>query len=151
MDDAEQRVERWLRRHGLGEYIAPPRAVRVVEFALVGATGVGVNLAVFLPLAEILHFAVAGFVAYYVSISWNFGLNRVVTFDRPDGHVPRQYVKYIAMHVFGLAVYLALLGATIDILGWPHVIADLLAVTVSGLVNFAGAEFYAFSMHRRDG
>lgn len=157
-DDAEAWIEEALRRYGVDEYIAPARAVRVIEFTLVGVTGVVVNVAAFLGVVDALHavglsglayYLGAGAVAFYLSVSWNFVLNRAITFDRPDGHVPSQYVRYLAVHVVGFVVYIAILGVTLDVFALPFLISDLIAVTLGGLVNFAGAEIYAFSMHRR--
>lgn len=153
MDDwrcrAEDRMTDALERRGVDAVIAPERAVRIVEFTAVGVTGVAVNVAVFLAIVQLVHFVVAGTIAFFLSVSWNFVLNRVLTFDRPDGSVPLQYARYLAVHVVGFVVYLGLLWFTIQVAGLPYLAADLVAVTVAGLVNFAGAEIYAFSMHRR--
>lgn len=148
--DAEAWVERLLERHGVDRYVAPARAVRLIEFTAVGVTGVAVNVAVFLGVIPFLHFVVAGTIAFYVSVSWNFVINRAVTFDRPDGHLPSQYGRYLAVHVVGFVVYIAVLGVTIEVLSLPYVLADLVAVTLGGIVNFVGAEIYAFSMHRSE-
>lgn len=146
----EDRLERWLGRCGVGRVVEPRRAVRLLEFTAVGVTGIAVNVAVFLGAVPYTHFAVAGTGAFFVSVSWNFGLNRVVTFDRPDGDVTRQYLRYMLVHVVGFAVYLGMLAVTIAVLAFPYLVADLVAVTLGGVFNFMGAEIYAFAMHRRD-
>ncbi|MDY6780620.1 MAG: hypothetical protein SV760_08785 [Halobacteria archaeon] len=75
----ERRVENLLRSCGADRYADPRRLVRAIEFGVVGLTGVGVNAVVFVYLVGILNIVAAGFVAFFTSVTWSFGVNRVFT------------------------------------------------------------------------
>ena len=141
VDTAEHRAETALRLLGVGRIAAPSRAVRAVEFGVVGTTGAVVNAVVFVlaPVAYLL----AGALAFAGGTAWTFALNWTVTYDRPGHDLHRALARYASVYGLGFVVYTAVLAAGIEILHLPGLSATVVAIAVAGVVNFAGSELFA--------
>lgn len=71
------------------------RAARPLQFALVGASGTLVDLICFLAFSAMWPFSVARGVAIWVAMTWNFSLNRAMTFSyAKSGPILTQYVLF---------------------------------------------------------
>lgn len=140
----EARLAVSFRRCGVGRFIAPERAVRACEYGLVGATGSAVDAAMFLVIAGGVHYVLAGAIAFFSGVTWNFGLNHLVTFDRPAGRLHAQYVRYLGVTVGGFVLYLSTLTTIIELTSRTHLVAVVVAIVVGGVWDFVGSEQYAF-------
>lgn len=99
---------------------------RLVQFCVVGASGMVVDLTLY-ALLQILFarfwslpsgpstagfswpLAVAGALAIFTAMVWNFALNRRLTFnDSRAGSIPRQFLTYALGNALGIAVSLSL-------------------------------------------
>lgn len=88
-----------LYRHRLGGWAQP------LLFCLVGASGMVVDLAVLTLLLPWLTFEAARAIAIGVAMTWNFGLNRQVTFlGAKNGSLLRQYLLFCLSCGVGAAV-----------------------------------------------
>ena len=126
--------------------IDPQRLVSVIEYGLVGASGILVNMAIFsvaLYVGEI-PYLFAGMLAFVGAVNSNFFGNWMVTFDRPDGNLLGQYLKFHAVSVVGFGVYLSALIAFVGFLSVPMLVANLFAIGTGAIVNFLGSEGFAF-------
>lgn len=141
VDAAERRVEAALHALGVSRIAAPARAVRAVEFGAVGATGAAVNAVLFVlaPVAYLL----AGALAFFGGTAWTFVLNWTVTYNRPSRSLPRAFGRYASVYVVGFVVYSVVLAAGVELLHLPGLSANLAAIGVAGVVNFAGSELFA--------
>jgi putative flippase GtrA len=142
VETAERRVERALDALGVERFAAPARALRAVEFGAVGATGAVLNalLFVLVPVAYVL----AGALAFVGATVWTFALNWTVTYDQPNHSLPRVLGRYASVYVLGFAVYSVVLTGGVEVLHLPGLSANLAAISVAGVVNFAGSEVFAF-------
>ena len=102
-------------RHGLRR---PHNWLQLVRFALVGASGYVVNLAVFTLLRPRRSRSTTGSprsFAFLVAVTNNFVWNRHWTFDARDGHAGRQAARFLAVSVaafgFNLPCWSARRGA----------------------------------------
>jgi dolichol-phosphate mannosyltransferase len=79
--------------------------VRVLHFVLVGSTGLVVDLVAFSLLLRCLPLATARVVAIWVAMTWNFWLNRRLTFfdARPQAVLP-QYLSFCLSCLLGAAI-----------------------------------------------
>ena len=120
----------------------------LVQFAVVGASGVLVNLLVLtLCLSSGLPNQVSVAAAIAVSIVTNFILNRRFTFSyAKDGPLLQQFVKYIASVMFGAFVnYLVTLALIAHFLTLPPQIAALVGIAAgTTIMNFAAMKFLVF-------
>jgi dolichol-phosphate mannosyltransferase len=119
----------------------------IVQFILVGASGVLVNL---VGVTALLHFgtsvgvSIAGGIV--VSIMTNFLLNRRFTFSySKGGHMPTQFLSYLVSVSFGaLTNYLI---ALLLLHLFPHLIpqlASLGGIIAATAVNFVALKFMVF-------
>lgn len=130
---------------GIDEVVSPDRVVRGGEFALVGAIGTIINMVVFASLAIGLNafFLISGVVAFFAAVNWNFAGNWLLTYDRPDGDLFRQYTLFHVVSLTGFLVYTGTLTVTARI-GFPLLIANLIAIIAGSGVNFLGSETSVF-------
>ena len=126
--------------------------LRVPCFALVGASGFVVDLVCYLALqwAGVEH-RVARLLSFWPAVSWNWLLNRSVTFrDRAPETRARQWAKFVAGSLVGLAVnvgsYAALTSFT-DVFDRHRLLALLTGVGLGGLVNFMLSTLFVYRRH----
>ena len=126
--------------------------LRVLCFALVGASGFVIDLVCYLALqwAGVEH-RVARLLSFWPAVSWNWLLNRSVTFrDRAPEIRARQWAKFVAGSLVGLAVnvgsYAALTSFT-DVFDRHRLLALLTGVGLGGLVNFMLSTLFVYRRH----
>ncbi len=126
------------------------RASRMVQFCLIGVTGVVVN---FLALAALqragLPFAWADALAIWLAMTWNFWPNRWLTFDLTAHHpVWPQYLRFVVSCLVGALVnWLVAVGLTRE-MAWfgYHTFGAALAGILAGTgFNFFLSCHWAFS------
>ena len=133
------RVRRGLRRQA--------NWLQLVRFALVGASGYVVNLAVF---ATLVHAAgadhrVAAVAAFLVAVANNFAWNRRWTFRARDGHAGFQASRFLVVSVAAFCVNLAVLELLVAVAGAPAVPAQAAAVLVATPLSFLGNKLWSFA------
>ncbi len=123
-----------------------PEASRFVRFGLVGCTGVFVNLAALAVLLEMSMLApVAMAVAIWIAMTWNFFLNREITFrDRTTSNIGSEYFRFCMASLTG-----ATLNWSVATLLWTTVPMFASSPTVAGLVGIVAGMFANFTLCRR--
>lgn len=116
-----------------------------VKFCLVGATGLGVDLAMFTLLLGFLPLFAARALAIWIAMSWNFLLNRQFTFGIDRRHrILKQYILFciscLGGAVLNWGISVGLSHQTVFFGGHPLLAAFL------GVVAGAGLN-YLFSRH----
>ncbi len=126
-----------------------PRTVEFAFFAAVGASGVVVDIAVYLALVAFgLHHEIARAISFWPATLSNWLLNRVLTF-RYRLRRPRlvQAVQYSAITVIGFLINwgcYSWLTRTFDFFDEYKVLALIVGVLAGLLFNFSGASKLAF-------
>ncbi len=142
----------------------PRRGVRVLRFAAVGLSGVGVNLAALHVFAAVLRLPeiVSSALAIEASILWNFALHDAVTFrDRREGaaagplgrlwryHVVSAVSALLQLGTFAAAAsVLAHAGGRAE-LGALRYVAQATGVAVGFAWNFTGSAGFAWAQGGR--
>lgn len=126
--------------------------VRVLCFAMVGASGFVIDLACYLALqwAGVEH-RLARLLSFWPAVTWNWLLNRRVTFRAraPEAHA-RQWAKFVAGSLVGLVVNVgsyAVLTSFTGVFDRFRLLALLIGVALGGLVNFLLATLYVYRRH----
>ena len=132
-------------------------ASRLIQFCFVGASGMMVDLTCYalfqallsrtglanwvLPLFDgSLDLAVSAVLAIAVALTWNFSLNRRLTFnDARRGSIGVQYLRYVLSNLLGIAVSLTLRLALPGTFG--YFARHRLAAAVAGIVAATGLSF----------
>jgi dolichol-phosphate mannosyltransferase len=132
-------------------------ASQLLQFCLVGASGMVVDLTCYAlfqllfsqtwlarvraPLGgESLALAVAGALAIAVALTWNFSLNRRLTFSYArNGSLVRQFVAYVLSNALGIALSFSLRLVLPGHFGFFH--RHKLAAALVGIVTATGISF----------
>jgi FkbM family methyltransferase len=116
------------------------RATRLAEFCGVGSVGVAIDLAITLSLLGRIDPLAANACGFLVAVTHNFCGNYLLTFDRPAGRIPKQYVSYVGLHSITFGIRVVVLTAILSATALPATAATLLGIGAAALVNFLGAE-----------
>jgi dolichol-phosphate mannosyltransferase len=148
----EQIAALFFLRLGLDRVIAPIRAVRATEYALIGGIGTIINMLIFggVHLMMGIHYLLAGMIAFIVALNWNFLGNWSLTFDRPHDELWNKYWKFIAVSLVGFVLYSLFLVISIDYLQLPVLLGNGIAIIGAASFNFVGSELFVFAMHSLD-
>jgi dolichol-phosphate mannosyltransferase len=130
-------------------------AARLISFALVGASGFLIDVLFYLSLQGVgLEHRLARFVSFWPAVSWNWLINRALTFDeRPREPRARQWTKFVVSSVFGLAVNVGsytLLTSFVDLFTRYRLLALVFGVCLGGVVNFVIANRFVYRHGSRD-
>lgn len=118
-----------------------PENRRAAKFAMVGATGVLVNLGLLFALHGLLglHDLVAVPLAIEVSIISNFLLNDRWTFhDRRHDHVAERLGKFNLVSLLGMAIQFGAYAILTRGFGLHYLVAQLIAILVAFGANYLG-------------
>lgn len=125
----------------------PANWLQLVRFALVGASGYVVNLAVF---ALLVHgpgadYRFAAFCAFVVAVGNNFFWNRHWTFRTARGeHAGFQAARFLLVSVVAFVVGLAVLEVLVSVAELPKVPAQALAIIAATPLSFVGNKLWSF-------
>jgi putative flippase GtrA len=124
----------------------PQNWVQLAKFAVVGASGYVVNLAVYTALLKGagFHFAAAATCSFLVAVTNNYLWNRLWTFRSQRGHFAGQGLRFLVVAVLAFGANLALLTALVG-LGVDKVLAQAIAILVVTPLNFIGNKLWSFS------
>ena len=115
------------------------------RFAVVGASGYAVNLAVYALVLEQagLHYMIAATTSFLLAASWNYWWNRTWTFHARRGHVASQGGRFL---IVSAAVYGANLAALVGLvaLGLDKLPAQAVAIVLVTPFNFLANKFWSF-------
>lgn len=122
--------------------------IQLGKFCVVGATGYGVNLGVYVSLlhAAGLHYLPAAACSFVVAVTNNYTWNRLWTFRGQRGHVAYQGLRFLVVSVVALGANLGVLRLLVA-LGLGKVAAQALAIILVTPLNFIGNKLWSFRLH----
>lgn len=134
-----------------------PGPTELAIFCLVGTTGVAVDFAVFYPLVDFAHMdpRLAAVPAFLVAVSWNYLLNRRITFESArEVAAARSYATFVIVCTVGVGIRIGVMHLLMVYAGWnekPLIwLTSLLGIVAATLSNFLGSKYLAFRhRHRR--
>jgi len=117
------------------------RILEFLKFAVVGGSGVGVNMGLLYMLTRMfqLDVSIASPIAIEVSILTNFALNNAWTFRRRKSPVPfsSRIVRYhLVTGLAGLVNYLTLL-LLVKLAGMNDMLANLIGIGLGTIINYS--------------
>ena len=120
--------------------------LQLVRFALVGASGYVVNLAIFAlcvdPLA--IPYRVAAVVAFLVSVTNNFWWNRHWTFAAREGRAAFQAARFFGVSGLAFLFSYGALSLLVEVVGLPEVPAQAIAIVAATPLSFLGHRLWSF-------
>lgn len=121
------------------------------KFSVIGLSGVGVNMAVYVPLIAMgISYMTAAVVSFLAAVTNNFIWNLLWTFKgrATDKSFRRKYISFVACSVVNFVANLAVLKALVEQFGVNAMLAQLIAIGVTGVLNFALNYVITFSDRR---
>jgi putative flippase GtrA len=123
---------------------------QLVRFALVGASGYVVNLAVFwLALQSELDYRAAAAVAFVVALANNFVWNRLWTFRGATGRLHGQAFRFVLVSTGAFLVSLAMLSVLVRDAGVPELLAQAAALIAVTPLSFLANKLWSFRAYQR--
>src|SRR5258707_394078 len=124
----------------------PHNWVQLAKFGIVGASGYGVNLAVYALLLKQahLHYLLAATGSFLVAATNNYTWNRLWTFRRQRGHIAYQGLRFLIVAVIAYVANLGLLTGFVEVLGMGKIISQAVAIVLVTPLNFIGNKLWSF-------
>jgi dolichol-phosphate mannosyltransferase len=118
---------------------------QLVQFLIVGASGLVVNLALLTVLLSLgVEAKLAVVLAIVLSMVWNFILNRRSSFSYArDGSIVRQFIGFVSACSVGAVVNYFITLYAMEALGQPQLAATLGVIAATGF-NFAASRLVVF-------
>ncbi len=116
------------------------------RYMAVGASGATVHLGTLWFLVELIGLPVlvsttTGFVAAVIS---NFILNRLWTFKSPERNVRLQFVRFVIVSLWGMAINVSLMWVLVHVCRLPYLIGQVLTIGVVSVWNFLANTYWTF-------
>lgn len=117
-----------------------------VLYSLVGVLNTAIHFGVFVVLYRWLGVAVlaASTIGYAAGLANSYLMNRQWTFSVAGGANWGELSKFIAVNLLALGLNLLTLRYLSGTLAWLPELAQVVAIAVSLMVNFAGNKWWAF-------
>lgn len=140
----------------------PTWMIQLILFGIIGASGIFVDLAVVVFCREVFGLDVRyGMIpAFVVAVTWNYELNRRITFDSRNVSWWYAYITFFLACTLGLVVRFLFVDFAVDKMGFddrfltvgswtvPYLrlsyIAYVAGIVIAYVVNFLGSKFVAF-------
>ena len=121
-------------------------ALKAISFAFVGVFNTAIDFCVFWTVAQYLGWPLvpSNVLAWLVAVSFSYAMNSFVTFGPESGRVLRwrDYATFAASGIAGMVASTATLFALSFVL--PVLVAKLISIAVSFVVNFSLSHFVVF-------
>ena len=137
---------RHLHRLYLAKFGGP---ARIASFLAVGASGFVVDVACYVSLQALgVEHRLARFLSFWPALTWNWRLNRMLTFaERPRRPPARQWVQFALTSLLGLGVNVggyALLTTFVEPFAQHRLPALIVGVALGSVVNYLFANGYVY-------
>jgi dolichol-phosphate mannosyltransferase len=112
---------------------------RFMKFCIVGISGVGVNIGLYLLLTRglVIFYLLSSAVAIEVSILSNFTLNNFWTFrDRTSQTFLQRIIRYNSISIAGAVINVTVLAVLHGSFGFSDVVSQLIGIGVATLWNY---------------
>jgi len=119
---------------------------QLARFAIVGASGYIINLAIFSAFVEDgTHYLPAAACAFCVAVTNNFLLNRYWTFKATHVTAAVQAPRFFVVSLGALALNLVALHVLISVFALQATSAQAVAIALATPISFAGNKLWSFS------
>lgn len=123
------------------------RALKIVRYLIAGGIAAATNLVVLFLLVHIghMHYLPASILAFVLSISVSFTMQKFLTFqDRPTHDMRTQFARYLVVILANLALNTALIYLLVDTAGMWYMLAQAIATAVVAVTGYVGYTYFVF-------
>ncbi|MEQ8353667.1 MAG: GtrA family protein [Leptospiraceae bacterium] len=116
-----------------------------IRFALVGALGTAINLAIFETVRRLgLHYLPSASLSFLLAATSNYVINSRWTFSGNQDSL-KSWLLYVMVNLIGLGANLIVLMIFTESLHWPVVLAQLAGIAAGTVLNFVLSKTLVFS------
>jgi dolichol-phosphate mannosyltransferase len=118
-----------------------------IKFSLVGASNTLIHLAILYILTEYLgfYYLLASFIGFVIAVTNSFILNTLWTFKKDiKEKVGFRYSKFFTISVIAALINISLLYIITEYFGIWYILSQIIATSVSLIVNFIGNKIWTF-------
>ncbi|HWR41809.1 GtrA family protein [Sporomusa sp.] len=122
-----------------------------VRFSIIGLSGVGVNMAVFIPLTALgISYITAALLSFIAAVTNNFVWNLLWTFKgrATNKSLRHKYISFVACSIINLVANLMILQVLVEQFAVNATVAQLTAIGATGALTFALNYVITFSDRR---
>ncbi len=124
---------------------SPANWQQLGKFAVVGAIGYAINLAVYHTLLHHgFHYLAAATCSFLVAVTSNYTWNRVWTFRAQRGHIGIQGMRFFLVSVAALGANLVVLDLLVGVGGLDKFVGNAIAILLVMPLNFIGNKLWSF-------
>lgn len=122
---------------------------RFILFALIGMTGILVDLVTVVVTEPITGYHVATIVGFVVATSWNYEWNYKVTWKQVSISHNRGWAQYVGTRLVPLVARLIVVTLLIDGMGTGVLLSSIVGIAVAGVSGFITADRFVFRADRQ--
>ncbi len=126
------------------------KLVQFIEFGLIGASGVPVNLLFVYLTYDVLSlpYSTALVVGFIFAVTSNYILNKLITFSRSKpANTAVQYLQFVVTCLLGLAINMAVSLSLYNNIRFFHryyIVTSLIGILAGMIFNFTGSRLFVF-------
>lgn len=124
--------------------------IQFVKFCMVGLSGLAIDTFALVILVELLTFdpRFAAVFAFLLAVSWNYGFNRIWTFNRFNNTL-YSYITFLIICCVGLGIRIGVMHLLLEYAGWYtgklYILASIIGIFFATAFNFLGSKYISFS------
>lgn len=123
--------------------------VQFLKFSIIGTTGMTIDLTLVYVSKEFfaLHFRIARIIGFVFALTSNFFLNRKFTFQKKDGNIAFQYIKFFIVAVIAFSVnwFMSVyLYENLAFFNKYYLLAAFMGILCGLTINFFGSKIIVF-------
>lgn len=127
--------------------------LQLIKFVIVGAIGTLVNISVLFLLTEFFKFLylISEVIGFTLATINNYLLNKIWTFEENiQVKIIRKYIQYFIVCLLSLILNLIVLFLLVEVFDFWYILAEIVAIMVSFVINFIGSKFWIFHNKYRE-
>lgn len=141
------RVKHLRRLYAWIERVVGARIFRMIRYLISGGTAAASNVIFLFLLVQYggMYYLYASILAFVMSIAVSFTLQKFWTFrDDPLHDMHRQFVRYLIVILFSLALNTALIYFFVEVTALWYVVAQVLTTAVIAVINYFFYRYFVF-------
>ena len=124
-------------------------AASFLRFCVVGIVNTSIDFTMYFSLTRginffLTHFLIANLLAFLCANAFSYWANKYWTFQDKSRQYFFQYGKFLITSLLALGAIQTTLYICVHLFDWWDLLAKIIALCVSVIINFVGARFWAF-------
>lgn len=121
--------------------------LQLIKFVIVGAIGTLINTSVLFLLTEFFKiiYLISEVFGFTLATISNYVFNKIWTFEENiQVKIIRKYIQYFIVCLLSLILNLIVLYLLVEFFDFWYILAEIVAIMVSFVINFIGSKFWIF-------